>query len=98
MSKIKSTFVTAIVFAMLAVITIACSKLCWPVYAVIIGIMTTFGFAGCALAFCKWLQKPAEVKEESFDPVDISPAEPDLDFQRVWDEIKSEESEAKGRV
>lgn len=98
MSKIKSIFVTAIVFLMLAIITLACSQLCKPAFVIIIGFMSSIGFAGCTIAFCRWLQKPAEVKEEYVAPVEIEKTESDLDFESVWDEVKREESEARSRV
>lgn len=98
MSKIKSIFVTAIVFLMLAIITLACSQLCKPAFIIIVGFMSSIGFAGCTIAFCRWLQKPAEHKEESVSPVEVSQPDDDLDFQRVWDEIKNGENEVRSRV
>lgn len=91
MSRVKSIFVTAVVFLMLAIITLACFQLCKPAFAIVIGLMSSIGFAGCTIAFCRWLQKPAEVKEEYVAPVEIEKTESDLDFERLWDEIKSEE-------
>ncbi len=98
MSKIKSVFVTAIVFLMLAIITLACFEICKPVFVIVVGFMTSIGFTACTIAFCKWLQKPTERKEENVDPVQVYQPERDLDFDSVWDEVKREESEVRGRA
>lgn len=98
MSKIKSILVTAIVFLMLSIITTACFDLCKPFFVIVIGFMTSIGFASCTIAFCRWLQKPSEHKEEPVSPVQVYQPEEELDFQRVWDEVKREERETKSYV
>ena len=98
MSKIKSILVTAIVFLMLAIITTACFDLCKPFFVIVIGFMASVGFAACAIAFCKWLQKPSEHKEESVAPVQVYQPDADFDFQSIWDEVHREEGEAKSHA
>lgn len=98
MSKIKSVVVTTIVFLMLAIITAASFEIYKPGFVIVVGCMASVGFASCAIAFCRWLQKPTERKEEPFVPVEVYQPEEDFDFQRVWDEVKREEMEGAARA
>ena len=93
MSKKKSIFVTAIVSIMMVFVAIASNRLVYPVFVAIVSAFAALGFLASAIAFCKWLEKPSEAKEETVEPPEVVQGEEVYDFNSIIDEVKREEAE-----
>lgn len=93
MSKKKSIFVTAIVSVMMAFIAASSNKLAYSVFVVIVSVFAALGFLASAIAFCKWLEKPSKVKEETVEPPEVVQDDDFYDYNSIIDEVKREEAE-----
>ena len=95
MSKKKSIFVTAIVSIMMVFVAIASNRLVYPVFVAIVSAFAALGFLASAIAFCKWLERPSERKEDNLDIIRFK-ARPNYDeapvegYEMTFDEIKRE--------
>lgn len=93
MSKQKSIFVTAMLSALLVSLNAALYIVARPVFFVFLGLFALIGFLGYAVAFCKWLEKPSERKEDPIDPPKVVQDEDIWDYSDIIDEVKREEAE-----
>lgn len=93
MNKQKSIFVTVLMSMLLASLNSALYIVARPVFFVFLGIFALIGFIGYAVAFCKWLEKPSERKEEPIDPPEVVHGEDVWDYSDIIDEVKREEAE-----
>lgn len=88
MNKKKSIFVTALLSALLLSLNTALYIVARPAFFVFLGLFALIGFLGYAVAFCKWLEKPSEVKEETVEPPEVVQSEETYDFNSIIDEVK----------
>lgn len=96
MSKKKSIFVTAIVAIMMAFIAVASNRIAYPVFVAIVSAFAALGFLASAIAFCKWLEKPSDGKEEAVEPPEVVQGDEVYDFNSIIDEVKRDaETEEK---
>lgn len=90
MSKKKSIFVTVIVCVMMAFIAASSNRLLYPAFVVIVSAFSALGFFASAVAFCKWLEKPSEEKEEAVEPPEVVQGEDAFDYSEIIDEVLNE--------
>ena len=96
MNKKKSIFVTALLSALLLSLNTALYIVARPAFFAFLGIFSLFGFLGYAVAFCKWLEEPSEMKEETVEPPEVVKSEEVYDFNSIIDEVKRDaETEEK---
>lgn len=95
MNKQKSIFVTALLSVLLLSLNAALYIVARLAFFVFLGFFALIGFLGYAVAFCKWLERPSERKEDNLDIIQFK-ARPNYDeapvegYEMTFDEIKRE--------
>lgn len=95
MSKQKSIFVSALLSVLLVSLNAALYIVARPAFFVFLGFFALIGFLGYAVAFCKWLEKPSEKKEEAVEPPEVVQSEETWDYNDIIDEVKRDEETEK---
>lgn len=96
MNKKKSVFVSVLLSVLLLSLIAAMYSVSRILFFMFLGAFGIIGFVGFSVAFCKWLERPSEVKEETVEPPEVVQGEETYDFNSIIDEVKRDaETEEK---
>ena len=98
MSKKKSIFVSTILSVLLLSLIAAMYSVSRILFFMFLGTFGIIGFVGFSVAFCKWLERPSERKEDDLDIIQFKARPnyddaPDEGYEMTFDEIMQEMEE-----
>ena len=95
MNKKKSIFVSVLLSVLLLSLIAAMYSVSRILFFMFLGTFGIIGFIGFSVAFCKWLERPSERKEDNLDVIQFKARPnydeaPDEGYEMTFDEIKRE--------